>query len=72
MSQTKKTTALIILDGWGHREEQDSNAIAHANTPVLDGLCSICVASADMIRPETGLAILLKMLLTRCGRAFGA
>jgi 2,3-bisphosphoglycerate-independent phosphoglycerate mutase len=40
MSQTKKTTALIILDGWGHREEQDSNAIAHANTPVLDGLCN--------------------------------
>ena len=39
MSQTKKTTALIILDGWGHREELDSNAIAHANTPVLDGLC---------------------------------
>ncbi|WP_158971273.1 2,3-bisphosphoglycerate-independent phosphoglycerate mutase [Paraglaciecola sp. L3A3] len=39
MSQTKKTTALIILDGWGHRENQESNAIAHANTPVLDGLC---------------------------------
>jgi 2,3-bisphosphoglycerate-independent phosphoglycerate mutase len=39
MSQPKKTTALIILDGWGHREEQDNNAIAHANTPVLDGLC---------------------------------
>jgi 2,3-bisphosphoglycerate-independent phosphoglycerate mutase len=39
MSQPKKTTALIILDGWGHREELASNAIAHANTPVLDGLC---------------------------------
>ena len=39
MSHTKKTTALIILDGWGHREEKDSNAVAHANTPVLDGLC---------------------------------
>ncbi|MFT4938770.1 MAG: 2,3-bisphosphoglycerate-independent phosphoglycerate mutase [Paraglaciecola sp.] len=38
MSQPKKTVALIILDGWGHREETDSNAIAHANTPVLDGL----------------------------------
>lgn len=32
----KKTTALIILDGWGHREEKDSNAIAHANTPFFD------------------------------------
>ena len=39
MSHNKKTTALIILDGWGHREEQDNNAIAHANTPILDGLC---------------------------------
>jgi 2,3-bisphosphoglycerate-independent phosphoglycerate mutase len=39
MSQIKKTTALIILDGWGHREELQSNAIAHANTPVLDSLC---------------------------------
>jgi 2,3-bisphosphoglycerate-independent phosphoglycerate mutase len=38
MSQHKKTTALIILDGWGHREETDSNAILAANTPVLDGL----------------------------------
>ena len=40
MGQTKKTTALVILEGWGHREELDSNAIAHANTPVLDGLCN--------------------------------
>ena len=38
MTQAKKTVALIILDGWGHREETDSNAIAHANTPVLDEL----------------------------------
>jgi 2,3-bisphosphoglycerate-independent phosphoglycerate mutase len=41
MNNNKKTTALIILDGWGHREEQDNNAIAHAKTPVLDGLCEI-------------------------------
>ena len=39
MSPNKKTTALIILDGCGHREEQDNNAIAHANTPILDSLC---------------------------------
>ena len=38
MSQAKKTTALIILDGWGHREAQENNAIAHAKTPVLDKL----------------------------------
>ncbi|NCP65783.1 MAG: 2,3-bisphosphoglycerate-independent phosphoglycerate mutase [Paraglaciecola sp.] len=38
MATHKNTTALIILDGWGYREESQSNAIAHANTPVLDGL----------------------------------
>tara|TARA_R110001592_G_scaffold7126_1_gene40140 strand:- start:6866 stop:8404 length:1539 start_codon:yes stop_codon:yes gene_type:complete len=32
----KQTMALIILDGWGHREEMDSNAIKHANTPFWD------------------------------------
>jgi len=32
----KKTTALIILDGWGHREESESNAIQQANTPFWD------------------------------------
>ena len=42
MSQAKKTTALIILDGWGYREETSSNAIAHAKTPVLDGLNQQC------------------------------
>lgn len=38
MSQLKGPLALIILDGWGHREEQQDNAIAAANTPVLDRL----------------------------------
>lgn len=37
-SQEKTTTALIILDGWGHREETDSNAIFHGNTPFWDQL----------------------------------
>lgn len=40
MTDAKKTLALIILDGWGHREDTDSNAIANANTPVLDKLAS--------------------------------
>ena len=30
--------ALIILDGWGHREEMESNAIRHANTPFWNKL----------------------------------
>lgn len=38
MTDAKKTLALIILDGWGEREETENNAIANANTPVLDGL----------------------------------
>lgn len=29
---------LVILDGWGHREALDGNAIAAANTPVIDSL----------------------------------
>ncbi|GAB5412402.1 MAG: 2,3-bisphosphoglycerate-independent phosphoglycerate mutase [Congregibacter sp.] len=35
---TKSPTALIILDGWGHREERRDNAIAHAHTPNWDRL----------------------------------
>ncbi|WDE04993.1 2,3-bisphosphoglycerate-independent phosphoglycerate mutase [Thalassomonas viridans] len=34
----KKTMVLIILDGWGYREDATSNAIYHASTPVLDEL----------------------------------
>lgn len=34
----KKPMALVILDGYGHREAQADNAITNANTPVLDGL----------------------------------
>jgi 2,3-bisphosphoglycerate-independent phosphoglycerate mutase len=31
---------LVILDGWGYREETDGNAIATANTPIMDSLWS--------------------------------
>jgi 2,3-bisphosphoglycerate-independent phosphoglycerate mutase len=37
---TKKTTVLVVLDGWGHREDSRDNAIANANTPVWDRLWS--------------------------------
>jgi len=37
---TRQTTALIILDGWGYREESDSNAIRHASTPFWDKIWS--------------------------------
>ncbi|NRA23128.1 MAG: 2,3-bisphosphoglycerate-independent phosphoglycerate mutase [Oleispira sp.] len=38
MSQTRTPTALIILDGWGHNDETEHNAIANANTPTWDAL----------------------------------
>ncbi len=34
----KKQTALIILDGWGYREETENNAVAAASTPFFDSL----------------------------------
>jgi len=34
----KKPVCLIILDGWGHREEKENNAIAQAKTPFFDSL----------------------------------
>ncbi len=37
---TKKTTVLVVLDGWGHREDSRDNAIANADTPVWDRLWS--------------------------------
>ena len=33
-----KKVALIILDGWGHGNKDNSNAIYQANTPVIDKL----------------------------------
>ena len=38
MADKRTSTALIILDGYGYREETDSNAIFAARTPVLDRL----------------------------------
>jgi 2,3-bisphosphoglycerate-independent phosphoglycerate mutase len=31
---------LIVLDGWGHRDESEHNAIAKASTPYFDSLLS--------------------------------
>ncbi|MCS3406410.1 2,3-bisphosphoglycerate-independent phosphoglycerate mutase [Serratia sp. AKBS12] len=38
MSSNKKPMVLVILDGYGHREEQQDNAILNACTPVMDRL----------------------------------
>jgi 2,3-bisphosphoglycerate-independent phosphoglycerate mutase len=37
MTETqRRTQLLVILDGWGYRENTDGNAIANAHTPVWD------------------------------------
>ncbi|MCB1761377.1 MAG: 2,3-bisphosphoglycerate-independent phosphoglycerate mutase [Gammaproteobacteria bacterium] len=38
MSSRNKPAVLIILDGWGYREQREFNAIASAQTPVWDRL----------------------------------
>ena len=38
MKKAKQQTMLIVLDGWGYREELKDNAIAKANTPFFDDL----------------------------------
>ena len=37
----KKQVVLIVLDGWGYREEKKDNAIAQANKPVFDSLWNV-------------------------------
>src|SRR6185369_57759 len=36
--KTFKQAALIVLDGWGYREDTKDNAIAAAHTPFFDAL----------------------------------
>ncbi|EKK5220808.1 2,3-bisphosphoglycerate-independent phosphoglycerate mutase [Cronobacter sakazakii] len=38
MSLTKKPVVLVILDGYGYREDSQDNAISAAKTPVMDSL----------------------------------
>lgn len=42
MNTVKKPHILIVLDGWGHREEIKNNAIAEAKTPFFDSLWQKC------------------------------
>ena len=46
--------ALIILDGWGHREEMDSNAIRHADAPFWD---KIWAEQAHTLIKTSGMAV---------------
>jgi 2,3-bisphosphoglycerate-independent phosphoglycerate mutase len=42
MAKRPKPIALIILDGWGYREDPDDNAILAASTPEWDRLWNEC------------------------------
>ncbi|MGI0154043.1 2,3-bisphosphoglycerate-independent phosphoglycerate mutase [Pseudidiomarina sp. WS423] len=42
MGKAHTPLALIILDGWGHREAVADNAIAAAHTPTMDALWQQC------------------------------
>lgn len=50
----KKSTVLLILDGWGYRENTEANAIYHANTPVLDNLTA---NYPNMLIQTSGMAV---------------
>lgn len=39
---SKKPTVLMILDGYGLNEKKEANAVAEANTPVIDKLMAEC------------------------------
>ncbi|RVU40291.1 2,3-bisphosphoglycerate-independent phosphoglycerate mutase [Rheinheimera riviphila] len=42
MTKPGKPLVLLILDGWGYREDPADNAILQANTPVMDRLWQQC------------------------------
>jgi len=50
----KKSTVLIILDGWGYSENTQSNAIHHAKTPVIDNLMA---KYPNMLIQTSGMAV---------------
>ena len=54
--QAIRPVVLCILDGWGHRESRENNAIRMARTPVLDRLYETCPnALIDASEQEVGL-----------------
>lgn len=41
MSKPKNPVCLIVIDGWGVSETREGNAVANANTPVMDALAKV-------------------------------
>ena len=54
MPKQKQQTVLIILDGWGYREETKDNAITASKKPVFDALWKECPHS---LLEASGLAV---------------
>jgi 2,3-bisphosphoglycerate-independent phosphoglycerate mutase len=50
----KKPMVLLILDGWGYRQDQQANAIYHANTPNIDNLMK---NKPNMLIETSGMAV---------------
>jgi len=54
-----KPTVLMILDGWGHREEKENNAVIEAKTPFLDSCandypwCLLTCSGEEVGLPES-------------------
>src|SRR6516165_11828350 len=40
--QKRRPVMLVVLDGWGYREEAADNAVRQARTPVFDRLWASC------------------------------
>ena len=65
----KKVTMLMILDGVGINERTDGNAVALANTPVLDKILKtnpntiIKTSGLDVGLPEGQMKIAKKIIL---------
>ena len=52
----RRPVVLCVLDGWGHRETRENNAIRMARTPVLDRLYKTCPSALiDASEQEVGL-----------------
>lgn len=45
MTKSKKPLLLLILDGYGHSEDKEHNAVHSAKTPMLDNLWQTCPKS---------------------------
>ena len=52
MSVSKKPMVLVILDGYGYREEQQDNAIFSAKTPVMDAQTLIDASGLEVGLPD--------------------